>query len=386
MPPEETATIEIDPSTEFDPLALDPRNLVMPGDPPKEPEPVTPPAPDPAKPEPDPVTPTPTDTKPEPKNFKELKALRAQAEADRDKYLAERDALAKKVADLEPRTTTFEQREKQLQEELNTLKTKHDEQVAALRRSSARETPEWKEKADAIRTAAKAVDEILGLEAVKEAGLTHSLETLLHPASRNQLNETVKVLQESGHYAEAQDLLEAHRSVNVWRTDLRKIEEAAQEEAKSWQANREGKLSQTFRAVRDHLGRENPLHDTRSAEFLALPKEQQEWLLAQHKEAEVAAQKILDDPPERLAASAYQNALALRLSQQALRGTSERLKTLEAELADHKQKLAAYEKAAGGGASGGAGGGSLDSLPDDANELIKALEPRNMPGYKGVGL
>jgi hypothetical protein len=337
-------------------------------------------------------TPAPTDTKPEGTNFRELRKAREAAEKEREQFRTERDALAAKLADLEPRAKNYEVERETLTQQLQELTQAHTDAQTQVWRVDARQKPEWQEKATSIKTAAATVQEIMALPAVREAGLNHSVATLLdpNPQSRAALNETIRALNESGHFAEAQDLIDSHRAVNTWRGELRKIEEGAAEEAKAWQTNRETTAMGVVRGVREQIAQANPIHDTRSPEFLALPKEQQEFLVSQHTAAEAAAREVLTRTtrPDMLVADAYRTQLEVLLSRHALQSTSTQLSAAQKELTEIKAKLAAYEKAAGGGVGGGStsggGGQTPGGMPDDLEELAKMLDPRNMPGYRGL--
>jgi septal ring factor EnvC (AmiA/AmiB activator) len=328
---------------------------------------------DPAKPE-----------RPEPVNFKALKELRKKAETERDTFKAERDALAAKVADLEPRSSTFESERKALQDELQEKNKTLAEREAALWRSSAKESPQWKEKAEAIRSAARAVDGILELPQIKDAELKHSVETLLNPANRAALNETIRTLHDAGLSVEANDLMEAHRAVNVWRGELRRIEEQQIEDAKAWSENREGLLARTFSAVRAQVAKSGPIHDERSAEFLALAEEDRKLLNGHHETARAVAAKAVGLRPEELAAQTYVQTLEVRLRAQAQDMMSKRIAVLEKELEEHKGKLSAYERAAGGGGSVGGSRIAAPGDPANAEDEAAMLDPRNMAGYKGM--
>lgn len=323
--------------------------------------------------------------KPEGVNFRQLREARGAAERERDQLKTERDALAAKLADLEPRAAGYETERADLTRQLEEIKAAHTDAQAAVRRLDARRTPEWEEKAQMIRTAAESVKAILDMPAVKEAGVMHDVGTLLNPSARAALNETIRVLQENGHYAEAQELIDSNRAVNAWRGELRRIEDGAAEEAKTWQANREASAMGVVRSVREQIAQANPIHNVRSPEFMALGKEQQDFLLAQHTAAEAAARAVLDHTtkPEALVAQTYRDKLAFNLMNQHAQGQAHQLAAAQKELAEVKARLATYEKAAGGG-SGPSGGGGQASPSDDPEEVAKMLDPRNMRGYRGV--
>jgi hypothetical protein len=385
---------------EFDFAALDPANLMkqaigeqveIPG---RREEPSTPvTTPDPTAPTPTSTpTPTPTST-PEPVrpaegvNMRKLRELREAAERERDQYKAEREELARKLADLEPRAKQFETESERLARELEERQTALQEAQAQAWRVSAREKPEWKEKATAIHTAAAEVQKIMEMPEIKEAGLSHSVATLLDPSARSALNDVIRVLNEAGRYAEAQEVIDSHRAVNAWRGELRRIEESAAAEATTWQTKRDEAAGTVVREVRAQLASANPVHDTRSPEFLALPKEQQDFLLAQHAAAEQAAREVLSRTtrPQELVGETYKNQLALRLFQQANTGLGTQLAAAQKEVADLKARLEMYEKAAGGSAVGGGGGAPRTPDFEDPAELAKYLDPKNLQGYNGLG-
>lgn len=385
-------------SDEFDFATLDPANLLkasvgeqveIPQPTPAE-TPATPVDPLAAAPTPTtPATPTPapTDSKPEGVNMRKLRELREAAEKEREQYKAERDSLAAKLADLEPRAKSYENEKERLEREL----VEKDElartaQMAAWR-VSARERGDWKEKAEAIRGAAGAVEQILALPELKEAGVQPPVVSLLDPNGRAALNDVIRVLNENGRYAEAQEVIDSHRAVNAWRGELRRIEEQAAEEATAWTTKREEAASGVVRSVREQLAAANPIHDTRSPEFLALPEEQRQFLTGQHAAAEQAAREVLGrvTRPQELVAETYRTQLGLRLFQQANAGLGSQLAAAQKELADVKARLEAYEKAAGGGGGASAGGGRAAAVdPDDPAELARMLDPRNMNGYRGL--
>lgn len=323
--------------------------------------------------------------KPEGVNMRKLRELREVAERERDQFKLEREELAAKLAELEPRAKGYETEREQLRQQLEEKEQAHAEAQAMAWRVDARTKPEWQEKAQAIRNAAESVNAILALPAVREAGITHGALTLLDPSARAALNDTIRALNDSGHFAEAQDLIDSHRAVNAWRGELRKIEEGAAVEAQAWQTRQEETAASVVRSVRDGMAQANPIHSSRSPEFLALPKEQQDYLTAQHAAAEEAARASLArlNRPEAVVAETYRTQLQLRLYHQANGGLVSQLTAAQKEVADLKSRLAGYEKAAGGGSPSGGAAPRVSSI-DDPAEAAKMLDPRNMPGYRGA--
>jgi len=389
---------------DFDPTTLDPSNLTEPGkEPRKKKEPADPePAPDEGKKEPEVKAPDTLDPKhlkepskrDEPVNFKQLKELRRQAEEERDRFKAEIEVKNKeleKLAALESKAISYEKEQELLRQQLKEREAREENLQATLRRTSARETPEWQQTASAIHAAVAEVGKILEIPEVKESGLPHSSLTLLDPNQKAALNDVLRVLNENGRMAEAQDLMEAHRSVNVLRGRLREVEARSVEEAKKWSENRDLLLTNSFREVRENISKVNPSLDPRSPEFQALPKENQDFVLSQYKEAEADALKIVDaaSKPDVLAAGAFHNSLVTRLTSQALKGSRAEIEILKKEIDELKGKLGSYEKAAGGDISGGSrapssGAGGLRGDFEDPDEAAKFLDPRNMPGYGGL--
>ena len=325
-------------------------------------------------------------------NFKQLKELRRQAEEERDKFRAEVEAKNKeleRLSGLEAKAAAYEKEQEALRAQLKERAEREEMLQATVRRTSARETPEWQQAASGIHAMMAEVGKILEIPEVKEAGLPHSALTLLDPNQKPALNDVLRVLQENGRLAEAQDLMEAHRAVNIQRGRLREIEARTVEEAKKWKENRDGLLSNSFREIRENISKVNPSLDPRSPEFLALPKENQEFIVTQYKEAEADAMKIVDaaNKPDVLAAGAFHNSLVTRLTSQALKGSQAQIGVLQEEIRGLKEKLSTYEKAAGGGeVTGGsrsAGSGAGVDF-EDPEELAKYLDPRNMPGYRGL--
>lgn len=399
-----TTTIDQNPplveaTDEFDFASLDPANLMkqaigeqveLPTSPAEEAPPAA--APPPADPLVAALAPTPTpvpatpDGKPEGVNMRKLRELREAAEREREQYKAERDALAQKLADLEPRAKSFESEKERLARELEEKEEAFKHVQATAGRAAARERADWKEKADAIRGAAQSVQQILEMPELQEVGIKHSVVSILDPSSRQALNEVIRVLNDNGRYAEAQEVIDSHRAVNAWRGELKRIEDLAAEEATAWQTRREETALGVVRGVREQLAAANPVHDTRSPEFLALPQEQRDFLVSQHAAAEAAAREVLGrvTRPQELVAETYKTQLGLRLFQQANTGLSSQLTAAQKELAEVKARLESYEKAAGGGAGVGGGGGHRAADPDDPAELARMLDPRNLQGYRGV--
>jgi hypothetical protein len=328
-------------------------------------------------------------SKPEGVNMRKLRELREEAEKRATELAEQNKTLAERLADLEPRAKSFESEKERLEQELRANTEAMQNVQAMAGRAAARERADWREKADAIRAAAKSVEDIASLPELREAGVAHPVVTLLDPAARSALNDVIRVLNENGKYSEAQDLIDNHRAVNAWRGELRRIEDAAAEEATAWQTRREETALGVVRGVREELARANPVHDTRSPEFLALPQEQRDFLAGQHAAAEQAAREVLSRiaRPQELVAETYRTQLGLRLFQQANAGMSAQLGAAQKELAEVKARLDAYEKAAGGGgaaASSGGGGQRAGSDPDDPSELARMLDPRNLNGYRGL--
>jgi hypothetical protein len=388
---------------DFDPTTLDPTNLTEPGKEPKkrkeavEPEPATDEGKENAvkKEEKVPDTLDPKHLKEpskreEPVNFKQLKELRRQAEEERDKFKAEVEAKNReleRLASLEAKTVAYEKEQEALRSQLKEREAREEHLQGTVRRISARETPEWQQTAGAIHAALAEVGKMLELPEVKEAGLPHSSLTLLDPNQKSALNDVLRVLTENGRLSEAQDLMEAHRTVNVFRGRLREIEARTVEEAKKWSENRDLLLTNSFREVKENISKVNPSLDPRSPEFQALPKENQDFVLSQYKEAEADALKIVEaaNKPDVLAAGAFHNSLVTRLTSQALKGSQAQIEVLKKQIAELQGKLGSYEKAAGGDISGGSRapattGGDFEN-PDD---LAKFLDPRNMAGYGGL--
>lgn len=376
----------IPPDMEFDPLMLDPARLM---DPSFKPSATATPDEPTQTPAADAVTPaatqkpdsTPEAVKPEGVNMRKLRELRETAEKEREQFRVERDALAAKVAELEPRAKTYETERETLQRQLEEREKAIAEAQAAAWRSNAREHPEWKKNAEAIRTVAAEVKNIMELPELREAGIGFPVEVVLNPGNREALNQTIKALNESGRFAEAADLMESFRAVNIHRAELRRVESESAAEAETWAKNREGATGGLIRTVRAGLAADNPVHDTKSAEFLAMPKENQEFLMAQHAEAEAVARRLGAEKPDVVVAEAYKSALALRLTQAALKGWQASGEATQREVAELRAKLAAYEKAAGGGVGGG--GRPSEVNLDDPAEVAKSLDPRNLNGYRG---
>lgn len=384
---------------DFDPLMLDPARLMdptfMPSDEPasspvsrqKEEEKVKPDEPA-ASTQPQKEQKEEPASKNEPVNMRKLRELREAAERERDALKLERDALAAKFSELEPKAKSYEAEREVLQRTLAEKEAAYNEARAAAWRSNAREHPEWKARAEDIYKEAAVVEKLLALPEIKEFGIGYTTATLLDSSSSAAVNETVRVLMENGKPLEAKQLMDAHVNVNNLRSQLRGIEGRLAEEAKVWESDRSKAVAGTFMSVRADLASRNPVHDTRSAEFLALPKEQQEFIQAQHLYAEQKASDMLAvaSKPEMLAAEAYKTTLAMRLTMEAQKGLQAQVAMQDKELVELRGKLAAYEAAAGGvpAVGAGTGGGTVDE--NDPAEIARMLDPRNMKGYKGFGV
>lgn len=403
-----------DPTAEFDVASLDPANLAMGFVPASSDTDATPPdttdtptgvtdspagdaidqflASQMAKPKeetpstPSPTTPTTPDTpaKPEAVNMRKLRELREAAEKERDQLKTEREELAAKLADLEPRAKNYEAEKAALEARLAETEKAAAEAQAAVWRQNARERPEWRQTAEKIHGAAAQIEEMLKLPALAESGLRVSPAILLDPNARQALNETVRLLNESGHYAEATLLVQQHIEVNKMRGTLREIEQATAAEAEQWTKNAEAAELDVLRRTREELAGSNPVFDVRSSAFTSLPKEQQEFLASQMAAAETAAREMraLAGRPEAILAAGYKTHLALRLAQQSGAGLQAQLASATKELGELKARLAAYEKAAGGGAPTGAT--KPGTAPESVEDIASMLDPRNLPGYRGM--
>ena len=378
---------EAAPSTPTAPTApaaldpLDPAALASPTPPAASATPVTP------------TTPTTPEGRPEGVNMRKLREAREAAEKERDQFRTEREALAAKLADLEPRAKTYEAERETLAKQIEEKDKALAEAQAAAWRVDARTKPEWQEKATAIRSTAEGLQKILELPVLRDAGIGHSVATLLdpNPQARPAINEVIRALNESGHYTEAAEILQANLAVNNLRADIRRIEEGAAKEAEAWLSRSDETAMGVVRGVRESLAAANPIFDPRSPEFLSLAPEQQKVLEDHHVAAAARARAALDMArrPDQLVAEAYKAQLSLGLMQQREQALSAQMaqaqtreQAVQKELADLKARLATYERAAGGAT--GATGGGQSAATDDPAEIARMLDPRNMPGYRGV--
>lgn len=389
---------------DFDVAALDPANLVMqamPGartaaaqSPPKdedEEEEKTPPTTENLVTDPNAITTqspkndtTPQNTKPESVNVRALRQRKEELERQNNE-------LAAKLADLEPRAKGYEAEKARLEQALAEKEQAIAEAQAAVWRQNAHEKPEWKQTAESIYAVGRQVGEILNSPVLREAGLKVTPAIILDPNNRQALNETIRILNENGQYAEASMLMQHHGEVNRMRGELRRIEKVTSEEAEAWRTNADAAEAGVFRTVRESLAASNPIFDSRSPQYQSLPKEQQEFLNQQIMAAEQEARNLRQaaSKPEEMLSSAFRSSLSMRLLQQANSGMQVQLQSIARENSELKARIEKYEQAAGGGVAPGVNSSNRvnagnNGFPDDISELAKMLDPQNLPGYRGI--
>lgn len=283
--------------------------------------------------------------------------------------------LEQELAALKSKPATIDNKEEMaaIKAELEQERKVKAELAEKVFRTSAKDSPQWQEKASLIGEANKEISSILRLPELTDLGMKVSADDLSDP---DTLNEVYAALSDGRKFAQIKTLEQALNARNVWSRELTQIEQEGAAKAQQWASQRELTVQRRLATTDAGLAKVNPILHPDTPEFKALPEATQKMITTARTEAMERARQAFNLSPEEQIDHFYGASLSQALhanENAAYKGVVEKLTAERDELA---QRLKSYESHTqrpvdvGGGAQGGS--------PMTPEELARRLRPSLM--------
>ena len=283
--------------------------------------------------------------------------------------------LEEELATLRSKPATVDNKEEieQIKQELEQERKAKAELSERVFRTSAKDSPQWQEKAALIGEATKEITSILKLPELTDLGLKFSADDLSDPET---LNEVLAALNDGRKFAQIDTLRQALNAKNVWSRELTQLEQESAAKAQQWQTQREQTVRQTLKKTDDLLASANPYLHPGTEEFKTLPAETQKVVTEARNAAQQQALEAFKLSPEEQVSHLYNSNLGRILHAQENAALNATVQNLIKERDELTQRLKSYEKHTSrpvDTGNGAQGGGVLSP-----EEMAKRLRPSMM--------